>query len=48
MGVVKNNYPAGGGNFKHGTGFLNQNPVRGIMEPAVVLSAHELESNLGK
>ena len=22
MGVVKNNYPAGGGNFKHGTGFF--------------------------
>ena len=29
VGVVKNNFPAGGGHFKHGTGFQNRNPVHG-------------------
>ena len=46
--VVKDNFPAGGGHSKHGTGFQNRCSVRGTMEPTVVLSAHELESHLGK
>ena len=48
MGVVKNSYPAGEGNFKHGTAFQNRSPVCCTMERNMVLSAHELESNLGK
>ena len=44
MGVVKDDYPAGGGFCQHGTGFQNRCPVCCTMEPFVVLSAHELES----
>ena len=47
MGVIKDIYPAGGRNFKHGTGFHNRCPVCCIMEPIVVLSVHELKSNFG-
>ena len=48
MCVVKNNFPAGRRNFERGTEFFNRNPVRGAMEPTVVLSDHELEPKLGK
>ena len=34
--------------FKYGTGFQNRSPVCRTMEPTVVLSTHELESNLAK
>ena len=47
MGVSKDNYPTGGRNFKHDTGFQNRCSVRGTMELLVVFSIYEVESNSG-
>ena len=48
MGIIKNNYPIGGRNFKHGRGFQNRCPVCGTKEPIVLFSTHEIEPNLGR
>ena len=47
-GCRQGEFPTGGGNFEHGTGFQNRCPMCCTKEPIMVLSAHELESNLGK
>ena len=48
MGVIKDNYPTRGRNFKHCMQFQNRCSMRGTMEPFVVFSTLECESNPGK
>ena len=47
MGVVKDNYPPGVGNFKHGTGFHNRCPVCCTMEPSCISVPTNLNRILG-
>ena len=47
MGVIKDNYPTRGRNLKLGIGFQNRGSMRDTMDPLVVFSTCECESNLG-